>query len=85
MSLAVLPPTFSSPSWLWFSSRSPFPLLEEVSFDLELLHHLVPSLILDIGKARITTGCQCTPCLEQRNRIRKLERGSIFNPQLGLK
>ncbi|TFK35050.1 DnaJ-domain-containing protein [Crucibulum laeve] len=48
---------------------------------------LVP-LTLSISpqkKAKTMDGCQCKPCVEQRQRSSKRERGSIFNPKLSKK
>lgn len=34
---------------------------------------------------KITGGCRCKSCLEQRARISKRERGSLLNPKLSRK
>ncbi|EIN04311.1 hypothetical protein PUNSTDRAFT_108433 [Punctularia strigosozonata HHB-11173 SS5] len=50
---------------------------------------LVPFTISSISpssnKQRVVTGCQCQPCLEQRERVRKREKGSSFLPNLSAK
>jgi len=33
----------------------------------------------------VTDGCQCTPCVEQRKRISKQEKGTLFNPKISRK
>jgi hypothetical protein len=33
----------------------------------------------------VSRGCQCRPCIEQRSRVEKRERGSLLNPKLSKK
>lgn len=37
------------------------------------------------SEKQIIDGCQCKPCVEQRQRISKHERGSLLNPKLSKK
>ncbi|PPQ86765.1 hypothetical protein CVT25_012410 [Psilocybe cyanescens] len=46
---------------------------------------LIPLTISSLTKSsakKATDGCQCTPCIEQREAISKQERGSLFNPNI---
>ncbi|KAF8960275.1 translocation protein sec63 [Flammula alnicola] len=49
---------------------------------------LVPLTISSVTKTsgkKVTEGCQCTPCVEQRKELSRLETGTLLNPKISRK
>ncbi|KAH9483171.1 Translocation protein sec63 [Psilocybe cubensis] len=53
-----------------------------ITFLAMVLVPLTISSLTKISAKGITDGCQCTPCVEQREAISKQERGSLLNPKI---
>lgn len=73
--IILVPSTFSLLSSFKGSSES------LVSKELRLSDTIFPLVIHYTVKSQVS-GCQCGPCVDQRARIRKRERGSLLRPKI---